>query len=126
MTESTPSINRGEVWQINFDPTIGDEIQKTRPAVIISIEAAFRHRLRIVVPITGWQAKFADEFWMRRLPATSANGLGKESAANCFQVKSVSEERFVKKLGGLSETQLEEIIKAIAFCIGFDVGTSDE
>ena len=51
MTTPNPQLKaaRNEVWLVNFDPTTGDEIQKTRPAVIISVSAAFRHRLQIVV-----------------------------------------------------------------------------
>jgi len=114
------NISRGEVWMVNFDPTMGDEIQKTRPAAVVSIGAAFRHRLRIVVPITGWQPRFADDFWMIPLPATPANGLDKDSAANTFQVKSVSEERFVRKIGVLTSDEMDAITAAIAVCIGYN------
>jgi len=120
LTTSRPPIARGEVWIVNFDPTVGDEIQKTRPAVVISISAAFRHKLQIVVPITGWQPRFAGDFWMIPLAAAPANGLDKDSAANAFQVKSVSEERFVRKLGLLTPDQMDEIAAAIAVCIGYN------
>jgi mRNA interferase MazF len=113
------SISRGDIWLVNFDPTIGDEIQKTRPAGVVSIGTAFRHRLRIVVPITSWQGKFASDFWMIQLMATPTNGLDNDSAANAFQVKSLSEERFVRQLGILTDDELEQIAAAIAVCIGY-------
>jgi mRNA interferase MazF len=120
LTTSRPPIARGEVWLVNFDPTVGDEIQKTRPAVVINISAAFRHKLQIVVPITAWQPRFANDFWMVAVPATPANSLDKDSAANAFQVKSVSEDRFVRKLGALTADEMDEITAAIAVCIGYN------
>jgi mRNA interferase MazF len=94
-----PRLNaaRNEIWLVNFDPTLGDEIQKTRPAVIVNIGAAFRHRLRIAVPITSWQPKFEQDFWMIHLSVSPTNGLDNESAVNAFQVKSLSEERLLEK-----------------------------
>ncbi len=112
-------IQRGEVWLVNFAPTVGDEIQKIRPAVVINVDTTFRGRLRIVVPITGWQTYFEGNFWMIRIIANSTNGLDKESAANAFQVKSVSEERFRRKLGVLTNDEIAEISAAIAVCIGY-------
>ncbi len=118
------SVSRGDVWLVNFDPTIGDEIQKTRPAVIMSVRSAYRHRLQIVVPITGWQSRFSDDFWMIRIPATSSNGLDKDSSANAFQVKSVSEDRFLRRLGIATADHIEEIAAAIALCIGYNQPTT--
>lgn len=112
-------ISRGDIWLVNFDPTIGDEIQKTRPAAVMSLNAAFRHRLQIVVPITSWQAKFASDFWMVRLNATIVNGLDNDSTANAFQVRSLSENRFMRQLGVLTADELDEIAAAIAVCIGY-------
>src|SRR5688500_15070586 len=122
LTTNRPRLSaaRNEIWLVNFDPTFGDEIQKTRPAVIINIGAAFRHRLRIVVPITSWQPKFERDFWMIRLPANPTTGLDNESAANAFQVKSLSEERFVRKIGVLDNVIVDEITTAIALCIGYN------
>ena len=114
------NIARGEIWLVNFDPTIGDEIQKTRPAVVISIKAAFRYRLQIVVPITSWQEKFAQDFWMIKITPSPNNRLENESAANAFQIKSFSEQRFVRKIGYLLPDELDDISAAVAICIGYN------
>ena len=52
------TLSQGEIWQVNLDPTIGDEIRKIRPAVIMSREAIGVLALRVVVPITAWQPRF--------------------------------------------------------------------
>jgi mRNA interferase MazF len=120
MNKPRLNIVRGDIWLVNFEPTIGDEIQKTRPAVVLSINAAFRYRLQIVAPITSWQEKFASDFWMIKVSPSATNHLDNESTVNTFQIKSLSEERFVRKIGNLSSGQLDDISAAVAICIGYN------
>jgi len=51
-------MRRGEVWLINLDPTVGSEIKKTRPAVIVNDDAIGILPLRVIVPITAWQERY--------------------------------------------------------------------
>ena len=60
-------MRRGEVWLINLDPTVGSEIKKTRPAVIVNDDAIGILPLRVIVPITAWQERYAVAPWMVRL-----------------------------------------------------------
>jgi len=110
--------DRGEVWLIRFDPIEGAEIDKTRPAVVVSPSSIGRLPLRIVVPITRWQEKFATIPWFVHLKKTRKNGLDYESAADCFQVKSVAITRFVSRLGVVGAEEVEEISAAITLCVG--------
>ena len=112
----TPS--RGEIWLVDFDPAIGAEIQKARPAVVMSIDSVGRLPLRIVVPITDWKPAYAGYAWFVDLPASQANMLRKDSGADAFQVKSVSEDRFVSYLGTITSDQLDAIAEAVALCVG--------
>jgi len=48
----------GEVWLVNLDPTIGDEIKKVRPVVVVSRDTIGVLALRVVVPVTAWQDRF--------------------------------------------------------------------
>src|SRR5437899_8338099 len=96
---ANPTPVRGEVWQVRFDPAEGDEIKKVRTAVIVSEDEVGRLRLKIVVPITEWKPRYGSYPWFVRLVPTAGNGLTKESGADAFQVKSVSETRFVGRLG---------------------------
>lgn len=121
MTTTAPlSIKRADIWWIRFDPTEGDEIRKTRPAVVMNIAAAWRLHLYLVVPITEWKPFYDREFWMINITPSKLNGLTKESAANAFQVKSVSEKRFESKLGVLTPVQMNDIAAAIVVCVGYD------
>lgn len=109
---------RGEVWEINFHPSVGAEIQKIRPAIVMNIDEVGRLPLAIVVPITEWQEIYARRSWFTRLVATPQNGLAKESGADAFQVKSVSELRFVRRLGRLTDDETDLVAEAIALCVG--------
>jgi mRNA interferase MazF len=113
-----PNPVRGEVWRIRFDPTEGDEIKKVRTAVVVSENAIGRLRLKIVVPITEWKPRYFSYPWFVHLAPTPTNGLTKDSGADAFQVKSVSETRFLDRLGELTVNQLDEIANAIATCVG--------
>ena len=109
---------RGEVWEINFHPAIGAEIQKIRPAIVVNVPEVGRLPLAIVVPVTEWQEIYGHRSWFVRLDATAQNGLSKESGADAFQVKSISELRFVRRLGKLTDEETDLIGEAIALCVG--------
>ncbi len=108
---------RGEVWWVNLDPTRGAEMQKTRPAVVLSSNHLGRLPLRLVVPLTGWNAGYVGLAWMSYVEATQASGLTKPSAADVFQTRGVSLERFGSLLGILSEETLTQIAKALALMV---------
>ena len=95
-------MKQGEIWAVNLDPTLGAEIRKTRPAIIVSDDAVGKLPLRIIVPVTDWKAHYAQAMWMVRLTPDAKNKLSKPSAADCFQVRSISEVRFVKRIGVVS------------------------
>ncbi len=107
-------MRRGQVWLVGFGATVGDEIRKLRPAVIVSDEGVGLLSLKVVVPVTKWQDRFMERKWMALLEPTRENGLVKPSAADTFQVNSVSTERFVRQIGILSETEMQGITKALA------------
>ena len=117
-TVTPPIIERGEIWDVEFDPQLGAEIGKIRPAVVSNIPTAGRLPLRIVVPITTSNPTFKKLFWMVPIPATTGNGLDHASFADAFQVKSVSMNRFVSKWGNLEEAELDEIAAVIAHSVG--------
>jgi mRNA interferase MazF len=108
---------RGEIWLVNLDPTVGAEIQKTRPAIVISSDYIGKLPLKLVVPITDWKTSFALDLWHIRLDPTPQNGLTKVSAADVLQSRSLDTRRFARKLGVLLDVDLQEITKAIVAII---------
>ena len=102
-------MKQGEIWLLNLDPTVGAEIKKTKPAIIVSDDSLGKLPLKIIVPITDWKDRYEIAPWMIKLEPNSKNGLTKNSSADCFQVRSVSHERFVKKLGNISAIIMDEI-----------------
>jgi mRNA interferase MazF len=115
---TAPAPRRGEIWLVDFDPAVGAEIRKVRPAVVVSMDTIGRLPLRIVVPITDWKPQYVSYPWIVELPASSTNGLAKDSGADAFQTKSVSQSRFIRRLGQVTVAQLDDIASAIALCIG--------
>ncbi len=111
-------MRKGEVWLINLDPTIGAEIHKTRPAIVVNEDAIGILPLRMIVPLTDWKERYQIAPWMVRIDPDTSNGLNKPSAADAFQIRSVSQVRFVNRLGRISDDQLMEILKAIQIVIG--------
>ena len=110
-------MNRGEIWQVSFDPTVGAEIRKTRPAVIISSNTLGALALRVVVPLTGWRPEFAGAPWLVRMEPSHQNGLTKPSAADAFQVKSVSTQRLIRRVGAVSVRELQAVVQAVGTVI---------
>ncbi|HLG35919.1 MAG TPA: type II toxin-antitoxin system PemK/MazF family toxin [Bacteroidia bacterium] len=110
-------MKRGEIWLLNLDPTLGAEIKKTRPAVIVNHDHLGKLPLKIIVPLTDWKERYAIAPWMIKIIPAPQNGLSKNSAADCFQVRSVSETRFVKRLGKIRQEQLDEISQALSLVL---------
>lgn len=115
---TAPTPSRGEIWLVDFDPAVGSEIRKIRPAVVVSLDAVGRLPLRLVVPVTDWKQQYALYPWFTKIPADASSGLSKDSGADAFQVKSVALSRFVRRLGTIPAVDLDAIASAIALCVG--------
>ncbi len=108
---------RGEIWLVDFNPTKGREIQKIRPAVVISSDYVGKLPLKLVAPVTEWQDSFHDNLWHVSIKPSPENGLQKHSAADALQTRSVDVLRFKKKMGAIKDPQLLEIVQALALVI---------
>jgi mRNA interferase MazF len=103
---------RGEVWWVSFHPSIGGEIQKTRPAVVISNDAANTALNRvIVIPITSQVAKV--------YPGEAIVTLnGEERKVMADQITTASKQRLSRKLGSLSRTDMTLVENALLVQLG--------
>jgi mRNA interferase MazF len=107
-------MRRSEIWLINLDPTIGAEIKKTRPAVIVSSDEVGTLPLKVIAPITDWKPNYEQVPWMVSIQPNASNGLTKPSAVDTFQVRSVSEARFIRRLGKINTNSMQAIATALA------------
>jgi mRNA interferase MazF len=106
-------MKQNDIWLIDLDPTIGAEIQKKRPAIIINDNALGKLPLKVVIPITDWKERYDIAPWMVKIEPDSTNGLSKTSAADCFQVRSLSQDRLIKKIGSIDINTFGDIQQAL-------------
>jgi len=107
-------MKRGEVWWVNFDPSVGGEIQKKRPAVIVSRDASNRHLNRLqVVPLTSSTGTlYPSEAYV--------NVAGRRSKAMADQLGTVSKNRLGDRLGVVGVDDMESIERAIRVQLDLD------
>lgn len=110
----------GEIYWVNLDPTIGDEIRKKRPVVILNPGHQKHLKLAVAVPITGWSRYRDDNPFFVCLEPGPINGLQKKSMIDCFQVRAVSHYRFAEKIGIVSPKEINLIKKAVALILDIE------
>ena len=121
LTINSEIPKRGEIWLVNFDPTVGAEIKKVRPAVVISSDASGKLPIKLVAPVTDWKPYFAKNFWHVQIEPHTEIGLTKASAIDILQLRGMDLQRFIRKLGNISESKMTEITVAILTIIEYEI-----
>jgi len=111
-------MNQGEIWLVNLDPTLGAEMNKTRPALIINDNELGKLPLKVIVPITGWKEHYGIAPWMIKIEPNKTNGLVKTSSIDCFQIRSVSQQRIVEKIGEITYDEISKVHEGISRILG--------
>jgi mRNA interferase MazF len=108
---------RGEVYLVSFDPAVGSEIQKTRPALILQNDIANRHSpITIVAAITS---QFDEPLYPTEVLITPPEGgLTAPSVVLLNQIRSIDRRRLVRRLGTVSQATLARVNRAIAVSLG--------
>jgi len=108
---------RGEIFLINFDPTIGSEIKKTRPAIILQNDVSNEYSsITIVAAITS---KFDDNLYPTEVfIKANEGGLTKDSVALLNQIRSIDKQRLIKKMGIINSDTLKKVNEALMISCG--------
>ena len=105
-----PTPQRGEVWIVSLDPTKGHEIQKTRPAVIVTRNTYNRHNwVVVVVPLTSHDKAEYDQV----LITPPEGGLTQTSVTLPDQIRAVDRQRLVNRLGTLTDSTMRQIDRSL-------------
>jgi mRNA interferase MazF len=112
-------LNRGDVYLIHLEPTIGSEQQGTRPAVIVSRDSlnAISNRVTIV-PLTTFRHRLLSPQWnlIRQRPG----GLQEDSVALCDQIRAVDKSRLERRLVTLRQDEMDGIDRALRVALSLD------
>lgn len=114
IVNKTKKPKRGEIWLVNFDPTIGSEINKTRPALIIQNDIANTYSpVTIVAAITTAVAD--DKIYPTEvlIKASATIGLKNNSLVLLNQIRTIDKARLVKRLGTVPVPILSQVSTAI-------------
>lgn len=109
-------VKRGDVWLVNLDPTIGHEIKKSRPAVIIQNDYGNKYSpITIIAPITSQKIfeVYPFEVFLKKSMA-----LKKDSKTLLNQIRAIDKRRLVKRLGSIDESELQNVDRAIKISLG--------
>lgn len=111
-------MKQGEIWLVNLTPTVGDEITKTRPCVITSSNEIGILPLKVVAPITDYKTHYESVPWMVELSPDEINNLSKRSVIDLFQLGSVSQARFIRNIGKVTEEEFQRILDSLKIVFG--------
>lgn len=112
---TTPT--RGEIYLVNFDPTVGAEIQKTRPALILQNDIANRHSpITVVAAITS---QFEEPLYPTEvIVSMPEGGLSVDSVVLLNQIRSIDKRRLVRRLGAVRPDTMEQVDRALQISLG--------
>ena len=113
-------MRAGEIYWVNLDPTIGNEIKKKRPVVVLNGGHEKHLKLSIVVPVTAWSPYWEKNPFFVSLEPNIKNGLKKKSVVDCFQIRAVSHSRFAEKIGEISNDEIKLIKRSITLILDIE------
>lgn len=115
-------IQQFDIWQIDFDPSVGQEIRKTRPALVMSSSPYnIASGTIFVVPLTSTVPKISRSPFYISIKKNKSNNLLHDSFANVSQLRAISKLRFLKKMGVFERNIQESILKRFLRIMDVDI-----
>jgi mRNA interferase MazF len=109
---------RGEIYLVSFDPTLGHEIQKTRPAIVIQNDVSNQYSPVTIVAAISTQFKDPPHPREVFISPGRTTGLNQRSAAILNQIRSIDRQRLIKRLGALDTATMRRIDDALRISLG--------
>ena len=110
-------VSRGEIYLVKFDPTVGSEIKKTRPAMIIQNDTA--NRFSPVTIVAAISSKFDEKLYPTEVLIKAGEaGLKQDSVILFDQIRTIDKERIVKKIGTVGLFTLKRADTALKISVG--------
>jgi len=106
-----------DIYLVDLNPTKGAEIKKARPCIIVSNNNIGILPLKIVVPLIGHKDIHKNKSWLVTIKPSSINNLTKTSTADTLNMRSVSDSRFIKKIGMISQEDYNKLIEAMRIAL---------
>jgi mRNA interferase MazF len=108
---------RGEIYLANFEPTVGAEIRKTRPALVLQNDIANRHSpITIVAAVTS---QFEEPLYPTEvLVKAPEGGLSVDSVVLLNQIRSIDRRRLVRRLGAIPLSTMEKVERSLQISLG--------
>jgi mRNA interferase MazF len=116
--QKVADLRRGEIYLCSFDPTVGHEIKKTRPALVIQNDVGNRYSpLTIVAAITSAVSPVPYPVEVITDP-TTANGLDVRSSIRLDQIRTVDRQRLARRLGVVDSSTIAKVDEALKISLG--------
>lgn len=117
---------RGEIWRVDFEPTVGSEISSdkggrgdTRPALVMSLPKIGERTVKLCVPITDYSPQRDEGRWWRvAIGDSDESGLTKLSCADVSQTRALDTSRFERKIGKAHSTEVQATADQLAASVG--------
>ena len=111
-------VRRGEIWVAELDPARGAEIRKTRPVVIISADGMGVLPVKLAAPCTT--SGLPPALWRVPLPKSALNGLDRDTILDLMQIRSISVERLIRRIGSVDADTMAEVAAMVAAIVEYE------
>ncbi|SMP86007.1 mRNA interferase MazF [Epsilonproteobacteria bacterium SCGC AD-308-P11] len=112
-------MNTKDIYIVDLNPTIGAEIKKQRPCIIVSNDDISVLPLKIIIPLIGFK-EHHNKSWLVKIYPSLQTGLSKESTADPMHIRSVAHDRLIQKIGIIDDETYMKLTEAIKIVLNID------